>query len=221
MFWLLVALSCTIVSAEYSNYFSKPQSAASEAQIRFAIENNYDNTGPGAKQRETAYNTYKHLDDALISYLDDPDTKLPEIEKDKAVVKLLKTNKYYSKVAQSYLPKSEFGLKPLDSVLKKGYWNFKEGLADEKLRSQSIPFLKSPLNLSFYSKGSQPVSPALYSLVYDVNGKSTSLPAGPTGQGDFVRGYYSLKDGGGKTRIIEYSVNHDGGYSASERSDVL
>lgn len=64
------------------------KSAASEAQIKFAIENKYDDTGPGAKKPEYAYATYKTLEDALIAYLDDPDTKLPEHERAKAINKL-------------------------------------------------------------------------------------------------------------------------------------
>ncbi|XP_050349668.1 uncharacterized protein LOC126773069 [Nymphalis io] len=63
---------------------SRPYSAASPAQIRFAIENKYDDTGPGARGPVYAYHTYKTLEDALVSYLDDPDTKLPENEKQKA-----------------------------------------------------------------------------------------------------------------------------------------
>lgn len=67
------------------------QTAASASQLKFAIENKYDDTGPGAKKPEYAYNTYKTLEDALVAYLDDPDTKLPENEKAKAVHKLLST----------------------------------------------------------------------------------------------------------------------------------
>ncbi|CAK1541227.1 unnamed protein product [Leptosia nina] len=61
----------------------KTYSAASESQIRFALENKYDNTGPGAKGPEYAYNTYKTLEEALVSYVGDPDTKLPEHERAK------------------------------------------------------------------------------------------------------------------------------------------
>lgn len=61
---------------------------ASESQIKFAIENKFDETGPGAKQPEYAYHTYKNLDDALVAYLDDPDTKLPEFDRERAIDKL-------------------------------------------------------------------------------------------------------------------------------------
>ncbi|CAH0723475.1 unnamed protein product, partial [Brenthis ino] len=71
----------------------EPFSAASEAQIRFAIENKYDDTGPGANQPEYAYRTYKNVDDAIISYLDDPNTKLPEYEREKAI-SVLQGNNY-------------------------------------------------------------------------------------------------------------------------------
>ncbi|CAH0583293.1 unnamed protein product [Chrysodeixis includens] len=76
------------------------QSAASEAQIKFAIENKYDDTGPGAKKPEYAYATYKTLEDALIAYLDDPDTKLPEHERAKAINKLTQSP-YFRPPSQS------------------------------------------------------------------------------------------------------------------------
>ncbi|XP_050673344.1 uncharacterized protein LOC126971184 [Leptidea sinapis] len=56
-------------------------SVASDAQIRQAIENRYDDTGPAAKSPEYAYNTYSSLQEALVSYVNDPDTKLPLSEK--------------------------------------------------------------------------------------------------------------------------------------------
>ncbi|XP_011559499.3 uncharacterized protein LOC105389986 [Plutella xylostella] len=64
------------------------RSAASDAQIRFAVENKYDDTGPGATKPEYAYKTYKHLDDALAAYVDDPDTKLSEYDKARAYQRL-------------------------------------------------------------------------------------------------------------------------------------
>lgn len=63
-------------------------SAASNAQIRFAEENKYDSTGPGAKEPEYAYRTYETLDEALIAYVNDPDTQLPEYEKNRALQSL-------------------------------------------------------------------------------------------------------------------------------------
>lgn len=86
------------------------QSAASEAQIRFAIENKYDDTGPGAKVPQYAYSTYKTLDDALIAYLDDPDTKLPEFERQRAIQKLTQTapsfGQNYRQEVQRFYPKT-------------------------------------------------------------------------------------------------------------------
>lgn len=87
-------------SIEY-DMFRQAQSAASDAQIRFAIENKYDDTGPGAKGVEYAYDTYKTLEDALVGYIDDPDTKLPEQEKAKGVQKLYK-NQYKDKLNYNY-----------------------------------------------------------------------------------------------------------------------
>ncbi|KAJ8719251.1 hypothetical protein PYW07_016807 [Mythimna separata] len=72
------------------------EQVASEAQVKFALENKYDDTGPGAKQPENAYRTYKNLEDALVAYLDDPDTKLPEHEREKAINKLTQSQKYFS-----------------------------------------------------------------------------------------------------------------------------
>ncbi|CAH2241372.1 uncharacterized protein LOC120626858 [Pararge aegeria] len=85
--WLAVVLTlCLLANANtYTSRQQRPYSAATEAQIRFAIENNYDDTGPGAKGQEYAYKTYKTLEDALVSYLDDPDTKLPDHEREKAL----------------------------------------------------------------------------------------------------------------------------------------
>lgn len=77
-------------------------SAATKAQIKFAIENKYDQTGPGAKKPEYAYKTFTNLDDALVAYIDDPDTKLPEAEKYRAYYQLLNKpeEENYSKLAQ-------------------------------------------------------------------------------------------------------------------------
>lgn len=72
-------------------------SAASETQIKQALENNYDDTGPGAKGREYAYNTYKTLEEALVSYIDDPDTKLPSSERMKAINRLINAPKDYER----------------------------------------------------------------------------------------------------------------------------
>ncbi|GBP52570.1 hypothetical protein EVAR_35759_1 [Eumeta japonica] len=81
---------------EKRSYYVPQQSAATAAQIRFAEENKYDDTGPGAKEPQAAYKTFKTLEDALIAYLDDPDTKLPESEMIKAYKKLLSQKDYKS-----------------------------------------------------------------------------------------------------------------------------
>ncbi|XP_075975992.1 uncharacterized protein LOC142976482 [Anticarsia gemmatalis] len=102
MLRLLVPLLCSlsaVTSLQERGSYSRGSfaSAASPAQIKFAIENKYDDTGPGAKQKEYAYNTYKNLEDALIAYLDDPDTKLPDHERAKAVQKLLSKSQLFAK----------------------------------------------------------------------------------------------------------------------------
>ncbi|XP_022826265.1 uncharacterized protein LOC111356214 [Spodoptera litura] len=104
----------------YTSPFKKVH-AASESQIKFAIENKYDDTGPGAKQPEYAYSTYKNLEDALIAYLDDPDTKLPQHERNKAIHKLMQSQFYTGNAPltksenyklQNYINKNQF--KPLN-----------------------------------------------------------------------------------------------------------
>ncbi|XP_048007027.1 uncharacterized protein LOC125242304 [Leguminivora glycinivorella] len=83
MFRLTIILSVAgCITAE--SWFSR-NSAATDSQIRFAIENKYDHTGPGAQGPEYAYKTYKHLDEAILAYMNDPDTHLPEHEKHRAI----------------------------------------------------------------------------------------------------------------------------------------
>ncbi|CAG9787082.1 unnamed protein product [Diatraea saccharalis] len=86
-----ILLAATSVRSQQSNFYHPQQSAASEAQIRFAKENKYDDTGPGAKGPEYAYSTFKRLEDALVGYVDDPDTKLPEFEKAKGIQQLYRS----------------------------------------------------------------------------------------------------------------------------------
>ncbi|XP_045496640.1 uncharacterized protein LOC123695005 [Colias croceus] len=91
---LTITLSCVNTQSYYN--------AASEAQQRFAIQNRYDDTGPGAKGPESAYNTYRSLEEALISYIDDPDTKLPDHERAK-IARFVNTD--YNQPIREY-PKS-------------------------------------------------------------------------------------------------------------------
>ncbi|CAH2085160.1 unnamed protein product [Euphydryas editha] len=92
--WRVLVLTISLIANVNSIQTRWPyqQSAASRSQIKFAIENNYDDTGPGAKGPEYAYQTYKTLEEALVSYFDDPDTKLPEYEREKAIGVLQGTN---------------------------------------------------------------------------------------------------------------------------------
>lgn len=75
-------------------HFTKRVPAASPAQVKFAIENKYDNTGPGSKEPDNAYHTYKYFDDALVAYLDDPDTKLPPHEKARGLDRLYQLQRF-------------------------------------------------------------------------------------------------------------------------------
>ncbi|KAL4720975.1 hypothetical protein ACJJTC_008310 [Scirpophaga incertulas] len=106
--WFLIPillLSPSAISQEYSG-LQAPQkaSAASAAQIRFAEENKYDDTGPGSKGPEFAYDTYKTLEDALVSFIDDPDTKLPEFEKAKGLQSLFKSQQLKDKFGYNLNP---------------------------------------------------------------------------------------------------------------------
>ncbi|XP_034828336.1 uncharacterized protein [Maniola hyperantus] len=83
--WQVVVLALSLIATANSYTSRQHRSAASESQIRFAIENKYDDTGPGAKGKEYAYKTYRTLEDALINYLDDPNTTLPQHEREKAI----------------------------------------------------------------------------------------------------------------------------------------
>lgn len=162
-------------SYRFSSPFKKLQ-AASESQIKFAIENKYDDTGPGAKQPEYAYNTYKNVEDAVIAYLDDPDTKLPEHERSKAIHKLMKSPFYNGnapfsknenyKIFDKYKPlKQDFSvykqqanrlffsdeskLRPSDFMVQ----NLQVDKKPEPFKFQRIHTVKgSPLSLAHYTR---------------------------------------------------------------------
>lgn len=138
------------------------QSAASHAQIKFAIENDYDQTGPGAKQPEYAYKTFKNLEEALLSYVDDKDTKLPEHEQFLAYSKLLDKptisetpqkspiliNRYTFKDNNAFYhdPKSQLGILDLSSLQIKPKF-----ISPIKLKK--IDFVKNrPLSVSHFSR---------------------------------------------------------------------
>ncbi|KAJ2939024.1 hypothetical protein O0L34_g19002 [Tuta absoluta] len=104
-----------LAASVQSIYPIRHYSAASPAQIRFAKENKYDDTGPGAKQPEAAYKTYKNLDDALMAYVDDPDTQLPQNEKARAIANLYRQKETpnilpYQRNYYARLDESKFGL---------------------------------------------------------------------------------------------------------------
>ncbi|KAG6457357.1 hypothetical protein O3G_MSEX010251 [Manduca sexta] len=109
MFRFLVplALLATASSVHIRSASPRYKSAASDSQIKFAVENKYDDTGPGAKQPEYAYNTYSNLEDALVGYLNDPDTKLPDFEREKAIERLTNPKPFYpGQPIERFLPKT-------------------------------------------------------------------------------------------------------------------
>lgn len=157
------------------------QSAASKSQIRFAIQNNYDNTGPGAVEQQFAYNTYKTLNDALIGYLDDPDTRLPESDRSRAIQQLTQSipepgynqghptlQRFYPKTVEEYTgyedPKPTPKLVTKLNITQKRYeipygfrWTLLEGLHKDRdaepYRLQKIQHVRgNPLSLAHYSR---------------------------------------------------------------------
>ncbi|XP_063543565.1 uncharacterized protein LOC134751971 [Cydia strobilella] len=92
MFRLTIILS--LAACITADTWLSRNSAATDAQIRFAIENKYDHTGPGAQGPEYAYKTYQNVDDAILAYMNDPDTQLPEYEKTRAVHKFTRPTYY-------------------------------------------------------------------------------------------------------------------------------
>ncbi|KOB78448.1 ABC transporter, ATP-binding protein [Operophtera brumata] len=152
------------------------QSAASNAQIRFALENKYDNTGPGAEKQQIAYNIYKTLDDALIAYLDDPDTELSPSDRSKAINRLtqMTTNgdqnqgnhevqRYYPKTVEEYTgyeqpkPKPQFvnniPATQYEITHTNGLYRDRDDAARYKLRRVQL-VRGNPLSLAHYSRDS-------------------------------------------------------------------
>ncbi|XP_023939611.1 uncharacterized protein LOC112046967 [Bicyclus anynana] len=112
--WRVIVLTLSLLANanSYTSRQHRPYSAASESQIRFAIENKYDDTGPGAKGQEYAYKTYNTLENALVSYLDDPDTKLPDHEREKALnILQLQNQDVYSNLKLRPFPNTVEGYK--------------------------------------------------------------------------------------------------------------
>ncbi|OWR42010.1 Cuticle protein, partial [Danaus plexippus plexippus] len=213
-----------------SHSFSGPISAASKSQIRFAIENKYDDTGPGAKGPEYAYNTYKTLEEALISYLDDPDTKLPEGERERAVAALqippIHTPiRQYPKTVEEYTgykPTERPALKQYD--LPKEYYRPVVGVNEHQVNNIGNNYVKAndgvrfhrvhpvqnrPVGSVYYNKQPQTQQTfssfnpnPRYSFSYGVHDKSTgdSKSAHESRTDGVVTGYYTFMDADGKQR---------------------
>ncbi|XP_026731920.1 uncharacterized protein LOC113496796 isoform X2 [Trichoplusia ni] len=158
------------------------QSAASESQIKFAIENKYDDTGPGAKKPEYAYSTYKTLEDALIAYLDDPDTKLPEHERAKAINKLTQSpyfrppplsNKFHQSGEYQLLDKLQF--RPLNQEI---VYNFPASKIffpeDTKLGKIGVRELEANDIVNHYGP-EQKLEPFKFHKIQSVRGSPLSL----------------------------------------------
>ncbi|KAM3959970.1 uncharacterized protein ACR2FA_005992 [Aphomia sociella] len=216
-------------------------SAAADAQIRFAIENKYDDTGPGSKGPETAYKTFNNLEDALVGYIDDPDTKLPEFEKYIGTQKLLQSQKSnhgsLSNIGDSFKFKTvPYSINAYDAPKKVIYHDYKpllsnkgsltESIMSDPFRLQKIQLVKaSPLNLAHYSRedtngGRDYHNPnPQYTYSYDVYDKKTgdNKAAQEIRDGDKVRGFYSFIDADGKQRTVEYTADEKRGFQAVVR----
>ncbi|CAB3227475.1 unnamed protein product [Arctia plantaginis] len=237
----LLTFAAVTAHQDSATYFHDAYpSAASTSQIKFAEENNYDDTGPAAKKPVYAYNTYKTLEEALVAYLDDPDTKLPEHEREKAVQKLLKSTAYPKPDIFEHYPKTFHSaafkqsqqeyhspvFSQLDSKtyygtdsqtgFNRGYYNTKP----EPFKFQKFQTVKgSPLSLSHYNRKPELRSSfgdfnsyPKYSFSYGVHDKSTGdlKHAAEDREGETVRGFYSFIDATGKPHTVQYSDNGKG-----------
>lgn len=216
---------------------------ASPSQVKFALESKYDDTGPGAKQPEFAYHTYKNLEDAVIAYLDDPDTKLPKHEREKAINKLIQlgydtsqhTGRQFHKLEHykllekpvfktlsihSYFPT---GAKTLDGndVLD----SYQAGKKLEPFKFQKFQAVKgNPVSLAHYTRDpdlnqahEQFDSHPKYKFSYGVHDKTTgdSKTVHESRDGGAVRGFYSFIDADGKTRTVHYTADDHQGFKAN------
>ncbi|XP_052754501.1 uncharacterized protein LOC113522152 [Galleria mellonella] len=234
MFFLVIPLlfACTagINTNEFEPY--SKYSAASNAQIRFAIENKYDDTGPGSKGQEVAYKTYKTLEEALVGYINDPDTKLPDYEKYIGTEKLFESQKPFLSTEQDPIKYRTLPYSFRTSELpKKVYHDYGKGtlvrsLGFEPFRVRKIQLVKAnPLNLAHYARDrSERVRDyhnpyPQYTYSYDVYDKNTgdNKAAQETRDGDKVRGFYSFIDADGKQRIVQYTSDEKRGFEAVVR----
>ncbi|XP_063826988.1 uncharacterized protein LOC135076451 [Ostrinia nubilalis] len=222
------------------NYYPPKKSAASESQVRFAIENKYDDTGPGAKKPEFAYKTYRTLEEALTGYLDDPDTKLPRHERAKAEQKLIGSQKLayrqFSKEMPVFPNAPSFGKNLYNSdvsvqVLHPSHHQQLGYLKSIELEKPKDPFRfhklqavkGSPLNLAHFTRDAQAdheFNPnPQYTFSYGVHDKLTgdSKSAHETRDGGTVQGFYSFRDADGKQRTVQYTADDKRGFRAIVR----
>ncbi|XP_026333548.1 uncharacterized protein LOC113240451 [Hyposmocoma kahamanoa] len=219
-----------LVSEATSYQIPDGLSAASPSQIKFAIENNYDNTGPGAKEPDSAYHTYKHLDDALVAYLDDPDTKLPPHDKARALERLYDLQRFRYGVDEHVKPINMYsGMveKHIPTVLNKLIFdNFKrpfvsvvdlknlhaddvdavKSLDPYKWQKEQEP-KKSPLTVNVYNKEEELKHGADYFLSFKQQ-PSDNMKLPPNG-------YYMYTDRNGKRRTVLYHTDNRPGFKST------
>ncbi|XP_041968010.1 uncharacterized protein LOC121725227 [Aricia agestis] len=200
--------------------------AASRSQLTFAIENNFDDTGPGAKGRELAYKTFNNLEEALINHISDPDTKLPDSQRDIAIRQL--TGSQYTPQAielSAYnKPIISFPRRPAQQIEFRSPLNF----VREPLKQHYQGVRERPLNLAHYTKDpdvsetQEEYNPnPQYSFSYDIHDKQTgdSKAAHETRDGGVVRGYYTFVDAAGQRRTVRYTADDERGFQATVHTD--
>ncbi|RVE54561.1 hypothetical protein evm_000682 [Chilo suppressalis] len=241
-FLIPILLATTLVQSQHSGLYYPQESAASDAQIRFAIENKYDDTGPGAKRPEFAYNTFKTLEEALVGYIDDPDTKLPEFEKAKGIrqlyenqnrdMGLFKINPLQSLKRPQLIKNSPLLQHPtlLPSQQSEAF-SFIPEQQQSRLEQLKIhkfqPVKGNPLNLAHFTRDPDLNTNKLnanpsYTYSYGVHDKLTgdSKSAHESRDGDQVTGFYTFIDPDGKQRTVHYTANDKQGFRAIVRRTV-
>lgn len=222
MFLFFITALTALTSANAGLGYETP-SAATPAQIKFAIENKYDQTGPGATEPEYAYKTFKNLEEALLGYLDDPDTKLPDNERLKGYHQLLKKPlidkspiftkyKFPEKKLLYSEPQSELGILDFNQLRPK---LAPQAYVKKVHLLKQLP-MKTYLRSAFDDFGEKFNPNPQYSYSYGVHDSHTgdSKSAHETRDGGTVKGYYTVTDADGKQRTVHYTADDKQGFRA-------
>ncbi|KAI5644582.1 insect cuticle protein domain-containing protein [Phthorimaea operculella] len=203
--------------AYYPSIPSRQHSAASPAQIRFAIENKYDNTGPGATEPAAAYKAYKNLDEALVAYVDDPDTQLPQHEKARAIANLYRhkespRNLPFLSTNYATIDETKFGLPYNDRDMNELKESFRWSKEEPKKKIPPFPHaVIKPFRYQYI-----PNPDVEFSV--DVHDKETgdlkTAQELRDGSGT-VHGYYTVQNPDGRRKTVHYQKNDEHGFRTS------